>query len=141
MKKSLISAIKKLLIKLGAEEIEGNNLVEVIDSGADAIEGQPGGGGSAYIVHRVQEANGITRLDKTWNEIKTALATNIVLTVQSVGDSETNIEIVYSAYRSEVEEGGLTSFRYKVLSGTPTPNGGSTPWIANDKNSYPVSNK
>ena len=44
MKKSLISAIKKLLAKLGAEEIEGNNLVEVIDSGADAIEG--GGGGN-----------------------------------------------------------------------------------------------
>ena len=39
MKKSLISAVKKLLAKLGAEEIEGNNLVEVIDSGADAIEG------------------------------------------------------------------------------------------------------
>ena len=46
MKKSLISAIKKLLAKLGAEEIEGNNLVEVIDSGAEAIEGGGGSGGT-----------------------------------------------------------------------------------------------
>ena len=41
MKKSLISAVKKLLSKLGAEEIEGNNLVEVIDSGGSGSSSNP----------------------------------------------------------------------------------------------------
>lgn len=39
MKKSLINAIKKLFTKLGAQEVEGNNLVDVINNGADMIEG------------------------------------------------------------------------------------------------------
>lgn len=50
MKKSLINAIKKLLTKLGAEEIEGNNLVEVIDNGADAIEGGGGSGSGVNVL-------------------------------------------------------------------------------------------
>lgn len=36
-KKSLIEAVKKLLNKLGAEEVESNDLVEVIDKSADKI--------------------------------------------------------------------------------------------------------
>lgn len=72
MKKSLISAIKKLLAKLGAEEIEDNNLVEVIDSGADAIEG--GGSGGAFFV-----TDNNNTLDKTWAEIYAASTSNIVV--------------------------------------------------------------
>lgn len=51
-KSSLINAIKKLLTKLGAQELEGNNLVEVINNGADAIEG---GGGSSVLFVRIYE--------------------------------------------------------------------------------------
>lgn len=67
MKKSLISAIKKLLAKLGAEEVEGNNLVEVIDSGADAIEGGGSSGGGVLICTDTEGT-----LDKTMGEIQTA---------------------------------------------------------------------
>lgn len=50
MKKSLIVAIKKLFTKLGAENIEGNNLVEVIDKGADALNSGGGSGGGVFVV-------------------------------------------------------------------------------------------
>lgn len=74
MKKSLINAIKKLLTKLGAQELEGNNLVEVINNGADAIEG--GGGSGIMIVSCDYETD---TLNKTWTEIKDALSTSLVV--------------------------------------------------------------
>lgn len=79
MKKSLINAIKKLLTKLGAQEVEGNNLVEVINNGADVIEGG-GGSGGAFIVHG--DTSGETPLDKTFAEIKTAMKTNVVVFIR-----------------------------------------------------------
>lgn len=78
MKKSLISAIKKLLTKLGAEDIEGNNLVDVIDNGADAIA-QPSAelpaaaAADAGKVPVVQEAGGYA-LEEIPTELPTATA-------------------------------------------------------------------
>lgn len=72
MKKSLISAVKKLLAKLGAEEIEGNNLVEVIDNGADAIEGGGGSGGTFVVTFSGTTAAGNATSNKTWEEISAA---------------------------------------------------------------------
>lgn len=72
MKKSLISAVKKLLAKLGAEEVEGNNLVEVIDSGADAIEGGGGDSNIEYvnIIETMDEHHQIIfSVDKSYAEI------------------------------------------------------------------------
>lgn len=67
MKKNLISAIKKLLAKLGAEDIEGNNLVEIIDSGADAIEG--GGSSEPFVVTFTAGTHNTVTSDKTHAEI------------------------------------------------------------------------
>lgn len=93
-------------------------------------------GGGPYIVHRVFEDGGITRLDKTWNEIKTALATNVVLHPISSG-LRTKIGIVYDAFQDYVEEkDGSTSIFYKVLI-AQLPQDTQT-WIANGENSYPV---
>lgn len=79
MKKSLISAVKKLLAKLGAEEIEGNNLVEVIDSGADALEDGGGSGGGVFYVN-LSAPNNIPYSDKTIEGIMEAeMAGNLIV--------------------------------------------------------------
>lgn len=75
MKKSLISAIKKLLAKLGAEEVEGNNLVEVIDSGADAIANAGGGSEPFVVTFSGTTENDNALCDKTWEEIYNAYTT------------------------------------------------------------------
>lgn len=72
MKKSLISAVKKLLSKLGAEEIEGNNLVEVIDSGADAIKDGSGSGGGTKIVNITEGFDSQWSADATFSEMLSA---------------------------------------------------------------------
>lgn len=59
MKKSLISAVKKLLAKLGASEVEGNNLVEVIDSGAEALV-EAGDGNEVIYMATINAQNEIT---------------------------------------------------------------------------------
>lgn len=92
-------------------------------------------GGGAYILHRVYEDGGFQRLNKTWNEIKTALATNIVLIVSDELNASSS-SMVHSAFRQDEDVGGVTYIRYKVSSATP--NGSSETWTANDKNSYPV---
>ena len=84
MKKSLISAIKKLLAKLGAEEIEGNNLVEVIDSGADAIEGGGGSGSNSpfiFTITMTSQGKDVPTYscDKTHTEIFNAAQNNAVI--------------------------------------------------------------
>ena len=78
MKKSLISAVKKLLAKLGAEEVEGNNLVEVIDSGADAIEGGGGSGGGGLLI--CTDTN--DTLDKTMGEIQEAFTNGTLVYIK-----------------------------------------------------------
>ena len=37
MKKNLISVLKKFFMKLSGQEPEGNNLVDIIDSGSNAL--------------------------------------------------------------------------------------------------------
>lgn len=73
MKKSLISAVKKLLAKLGAEEIEGNNLVEVIDSGADAIAEAGGGNIETVVITKLETGGRIGvpewSCNKTYQEV------------------------------------------------------------------------
>lgn len=69
MKKSLISAIKKLLAKLGAEEVEGNNLVEVIDNGADAIEGGGGSGGGGIVTLYFTYDNSTDKFNEAYKDI------------------------------------------------------------------------
>ena len=77
MKKSLISAIKKLLTKLGAQEVDGNNLVDVISNGADMITVN-----KAYIdalapfVITVTNNDGTFTGDKTDLQIKDAINNN-----------------------------------------------------------------
>lgn len=86
MKKSLISAIKKLLAKLGAEEVEGNNPVEVIDSGADAIEGG-GGSGGIFIVHEEYDKQAQKSfLNKTFSEIDSAMKSGTPCLIVGVED-------------------------------------------------------
>lgn len=86
MKKSLISAVKKLLAKLGAEKIEGNNLVEVIDSGADAIA-EAGGGDSVEYVTVTADTTGrstVYSADKTFSEIGTLISAGKTVYMQFV---------------------------------------------------------
>lgn len=80
MKKSLISAVKKLLAKLGAEEIEGNNLVEVIDSGADALAEAGGEGGSILSISYTsvgQPPHQTITLSESWYTISEALRNKV----------------------------------------------------------------
>ena len=67
VKKSLITAVKKLLGKLGAEEVEGNNLVEVIDSGANALANI--NNNSNLFVVTFTEENKVFSADKTSSQI------------------------------------------------------------------------
>lgn len=99
MKKSLIAAVKKLLGKLGAEEIEGNNLVEVIDSGADAIEG--GGSGSGgnnnieYVtITGVRNGPSVTwTADKTYQEIDALSYSGKTMYLKLAGERHDEVSI------------------------------------------------
>ena len=69
MKKSLIEAVKKLLGKLGAEEIEGNDLIEVINNGANVIT-NTGSSYTPFIATFTYNVDTQTfTCDKTWAEI------------------------------------------------------------------------
>lgn len=100
MKKSLINAIKNLLTKLGAQELEGNNLVEVINNGADAIEGG-GGSGGALVVHDTNDT-----LDKTFAEIKTAMNTSVIVLYR-----DNTAYYLVSAYKEDSGNGRFVKFK------------------------------
>lgn len=108
MKKSLITAIKKLFAKLGAEDIQGNNLVEVIDNGADALDNGGGGGSSPLVVtFSGTTEGGDAACDKTWAEIEEAfnngrqIIANYVYTVKDSNIVCTSLQVTTDMDRTD----------------------------------------
>ena len=84
-KKSLITAVKKLLGKLGAEEVEGNNLVEVIDNGADALVEQSSSDSEPFVVtFSGLTSKGDTTCNKTYNELSQVELKNMIVIWENV---------------------------------------------------------
>lgn len=112
MKKSLISVIKKLLTKLGAQEVEGNNLVDVISNGADMITVN-----KAYVdalapfIINVIENGGTLTADKTDPQIGDAINNN------------RQIVVVYSGMKYYCTW-AITNPAVKLLAGVSIARGG-----------------
>ena len=119
-KKSLIEAVKKLLSKLGAEEVEGNDLVEVIDNGAETLA--EAGGGGMFIVTIANEID--LTLNKTWQEIYNAAQTNevVLIRVEQQKITQNRMEFIDNNKGYIVEFSGDVQFVAVTANDYPTHN-------------------
>ena len=111
---TMTQALKKLYKAVVGEDTEKNNPTKIVSDLAENYSGSGGGGGASGLVVNIVDNTEQTRLvlDKTWNEIKTAVTNGqVVWTLTEDVDYEDKYEAVAAI------EHAITDGKYGVAVG------------------------
>lgn len=123
--KNLLTVLKKLGKKMTSQDINGTNLVTVVDDIANKYTGGGGSGGSGSCDCTMIVTENEETLDKTWQEIYDAIAAGKRVVLVQTSDSVTTkaaqvfldqASIFVDMY---IVSGGNTVFRATTATGYP----------------------
>lgn len=119
--KNLLTVLKKLGKKMTSQDINGTNLVTVVDDIANKYTGGGGSGGSGVLV--ATEVDGT--LDKTWQEIFEADITVISVVIDEIKLADTVTRVEYNSAADQGEQYFIST-------------GGGSAYYAPSANGYPA---